>query len=469
MEIALPPYGVVRGEPRGWNSKQGEFHCNSAAFKLFLGGVGSGKSHAGARELVLGALENGPGGLYVVGAPSHSILEDATFAHYTRFLDEIAAFNGIRLDTKRLNSPQNRRIVLQGGITIRFISLHKPDNFAGPTISGFHVDEAALLSDGMSAHNMLLERLRDTRAKRLFGVYTTTPRGPVGIVQHFRQMRPDLEGKPGPVNHDYHYVVSKTEDNAHNLTSGYIDRQMTGKSERQVRQQLNAEIVDFDGAVYSGEFDGVRSLAIGWDSKRDLRERAIYLAIDWGPTYPHVLWIAHDANNDFDVVFGEYCEDRVGHRELLERAMKIGKERWGLVKKSYEGVYCDVNPSQAVSTARTFFGDRDARSRIPVSARVVKGTRDLLTGVDTVSYRLRDHSGKRRLLFAPELQMTKSPRGILQCMRLYQWAQRRGMGQVLYDDLRPLKNGFDHGADALRYYCWRRYEWRQAGDAWTAA
>ena len=462
MDYRLPPYRP--------NLKQALFHADTSTFKLFLGGVGSGKTHAGARELVLSALENGPGHRYIVGAPSEKIMRSATWEHYAKFCRQCARHSGRKFARKMRISPQNRSIILNGDITIEFVLLKDPDAFAGPTISGFHIDEAGLLPSGMKAWEVMLERHREKTARRLFGVVTTTPRGPVGIVQHFIEQcrwnnKLELMG-PGR-NADYAMYASSTWENQSNLADGYIRRQLVGKSKRQVDQQLRARVLDFDGAVYAGQFDNIGSLARGWDASRDLEEKAIYLAIDWGPNYPHVLWIAHDRDKDFDVVFGEYCEDRVPHRLLMERAIKMGKQRWGLEKKRYAGVYCDYNPEFAVRTARSFFGARDSRQRVPVFAKVVGN--ELRDGVDVVGARLCDHADKRRLFFAPDLDRTQSRRRILQCMRLYQWPERDRGGVTQIEDLRPLKNGMDHGPDALRYYCWQRYKFDGPREAWATA
>ena len=468
MGLVLPPYGLLKGQARPPNYKQACFHQSDATFKLFLGGVGSGKTHAGARELIEQALSNGPDLMYIVGAPSEKIMRTATFPHYVRVCSEFARVNGRKIAKKIRTSPQNRSIVLQGNITIEFVVLKNPDEFAGPTIAGFHMDEAALVQAGMRAWEVLLERLRETRANRLFGIVTTTPRGPVGVVQHFLdRMR---ESDP-----EYDMVVSRTRDNLINLGPRYIQRQLAGKSERQVRQQLDAEVLEFQGAVYSGEFCNVASIATGWKTSRDIKGRPIYLAIDWGPNHPHALWIAHDDDEDFDVVFGELCPDGFSHREFLERCMDYQREMWGLDRDDIAKVYCDFNPASAVRVARSFFGPRARRHKIPVGAKNCTGK--LLDGIETVSMRLRDHDGVRRLLIAPDLERTGADgksdsnprRRLLRGFRLYQWEQRSGGDEPWFDDLRPNKKmNVEHGLDALRAFIWQRYRWQSSRSARNA-
>ena len=445
-----PPYGIFRGEARGPNAKQAAFHASRAPFKLFLGGVGSGKSHAGARELLYSALANPPGLTYLIGAPSHNILQMATFESVLQLCNDWSRYNGKKIDIKRRYSPQNRSITLIGGTLLKFVCLRDPEQFAGPSLAGFWVDEACLLDNQMGGWNMLLERLRDTRAHRMFGFATSTPRGNVGLVSHWQE-------RLAVKDPDYYMVTSSTYDNQSNLTEGYIARQMAGKTDRQVRQQINAEILSSEGAIFK-EFSNTDSIAHGWNWRRELPKSEIYVAIDWGPTMPHLLWIAHNPDTGVDTVFGEICEENILHTELLERMLTHQQRMWNLRRSDIAKVYCDYNPQAAVRQARSFFGTRAGRDMIPISAKRVKDNHQRNEGIDVVSWRLRDYHGKRRLFFAPEMERTKSQRRILQCMRLYSWQTRRSQGEAWQDEMRPIKGVYDHGADALRYYCYR-YRW----------
>ena len=55
---------------------QQEFLRSDATFRAFCGGIGSGKSWAGAYVLIRRAK---PGRLYLVVAPTYPMLSDATF------------------------------------------------------------------------------------------------------------------------------------------------------------------------------------------------------------------------------------------------------------------------------------------------------------------------------------------------------------------------------------------------------
>ena len=57
---------------------QQAFLRSNALFRAFCGGIGSGKSWAGSYDLIRRAK---PGRLYLILAPTYSMLSDATFRH----------------------------------------------------------------------------------------------------------------------------------------------------------------------------------------------------------------------------------------------------------------------------------------------------------------------------------------------------------------------------------------------------
>lgn len=457
----LPPYGQIDGRPAGPNAPQLAFHRLPTKFKGFWGGVGSGKSHAGIREFFDAILDNGPGHLYLVGAPTHAILQDATWPHFTAFLDQFHEVNGWTLDEKRLISPQNRAIVIRGGIKIRFISLDNPSKYAGPTIAGFLIDEADLVPSGAFAWKALTQRLR-ANAPRLFGIAVSSPRGPVGIAQFFHDRV--KEGDPA-----YGFVRASTRDNPANPPD-YLRDMLAGMSEREIQQQIEGHILDFVGAVYSGSFDDVENIWKGYAFDRGNKERDYYLAFDWGPHYPHVLLIEHRRDRDIDIVVDEYCEDHKGHRQVIEEATAQFQARWGLRPADYAAVYCDHNPADARYEAYAFFRrGRSAGARPVISELQRPG--DWEHGLSTVAWRLEPNRNARpeqrnmntrRLFFADRLLQSKSPRSILRCLKLYRWREGVVDSTMVLED-RVTKGPHCNGPDALRYYCGPRYRaerWR---------
>ena len=466
------------------NLAQWRFIQSKAKFRLMLGGTGSGKTHLLTREFFRMILSNPAGHdmRYLVGAPSNKIMRDATFDHCRRFLNEWKEHNdGVALHTKILDSDNAREIYLRGGTKIVFITLKNEDSYAGPTISGWWIDELALLGNGMKAMNMLNQRLRGPGTR--FGMASTTPRGPVGAVQHWiDECDWDNDaGKMGPnANPLYYMTHTTTWDNVQHVGLDYIADMLPGMSQREVEQQLFAKVLDYQGAIYSGSFSSHASMARGWTAKHlDGAGIRLYQAIDWGPNYPHVLFIAHDEEQDIDIVFDEFVEDGLHAHDLLELSNDYIRRKYGIERHHWSGVYCDGNPPADVETAFGFFGrpvkasDQRRKDKrrgwVPVRPRRCRDGQEVRDGINTVAGRLKRFDGKRRLFFGPELEKTKSRRRMTQCMRLYGWATRNVDSETVMDDLRPKKGLYDHGPDALRTYCWQRYVTIRAAEARRAA
>lgn len=425
------------------------FHESTARHRLICGGVGSGKTYAGAWELVRQICECGPDLLHLVCAPSNRILKLATYPAVLQVCDQIASVTGHKIVKKCVNSDASRQVLFHNGAVAAFITLKNPEAVQGFNAAGLWIDEAASVEDSGAAFGYCNQRVRDPRAKKLYSIYTTSPKGPVGIIDLFRR-------KVASGDRDFFQVEVSTFDNPH-LGLDYVRQQLACMSGRQVEQDVWGRVVSYEGTIYAAEFDSVRSMTATW-RLGDTRKEEIYLAIDWGPNYPHCLFIAHNPDLKTDVVFDEVCEDGLEARAFLMRIKARLKERWGLDSRQVKGIYCDPNPKSAWVEIPNHFQGVSKFHRYGM---------EVLPGLDIVRGRLCDFKGDRRLkFFAGLLKDQKSPRRILQCMALYSWATRSTRAGVVQLD-NPHKALYDHGPDALRYYCQQRYSgaWRREGAA----
>jgi phage terminase large subunit len=83
------------------HSTQAAFHASGAIYQAFVAGIGSGKSWAGAFDLI---ARSKPGCLYMVVAPTYTMLNDSTF----RSFEAVAEQLGVVTDVKRSAPPQMR-------------------------------------------------------------------------------------------------------------------------------------------------------------------------------------------------------------------------------------------------------------------------------------------------------------------------------------------------------------------------
>lgn len=448
MQLILPPYAEINGVAVPPHAKQAEFHALPNIYKMMRGGLGSGKSHAGARELMCGILENyqalaARGGhgqiLYLVGGPSYDVLSVGAFFHVCNFLDEFARINSWKLDKRRLLT-HPRKIELIGDLgVIKFISLDQPQKYAAATAGGCWIDESELLSSSMEAWTMLQGRLRDNRAARRFMLATSSPRGARGIAKMF-------EDKIANSDSNYGLVVSSSYDNPGNPRE-YVDNMASCMSDYEKKMQIDAQLLSARNSIFSAEFCEVQSIDTQWRYERG--ERYEYnLAIDWGTHY-HCLFIQHDRDTGVDTIFDETVITGCMDEEFCEQVVQQLKTNWGLTPGDLTDVIADYNPRSANFTAYRFFKGK-------VRHRRVRDNQDRWAGIDTVRWRLRDSKGVRRLMFAAHLRKNTNPRSVLRCFANYALSERTVQGERVVID-RPVPDSpFSHACDSARYYLWIR-------------
>lgn len=135
------------------------FWQDAAPVRAFVGGVGSGKTFAGA----LACLMMPAGTVGLVAAPTYPMLRDAT----QRTFFEICPPELIQQHHK-----SEQRTELATGTTILWRSTDNPDRLRGPNLAWLWADEAAYMTE--TAWRVLVSRLRKRPAKAWI---TTTPRG----------------------------------------------------------------------------------------------------------------------------------------------------------------------------------------------------------------------------------------------------------------------------------------------------
>jgi phage terminase large subunit-like protein len=155
---------------------QRKFWASQARFRLFAGGVGSGKTRASCVEAL--RMPRGSTGMMV--APTYPMLRDATL----RTFFELVQPAGI---LRRFNRSE-MRAELAGDRTILFRSGEKPDRLRGPNLGWFLLDEAAMLD--VSVWLIMMGRLRQDPA---VAWAATTPRGRNWVYQTFVGAGPDYD------------------------------------------------------------------------------------------------------------------------------------------------------------------------------------------------------------------------------------------------------------------------------------
>ena len=195
----------------------------------YVGGIGSGKTFAGALRL----LSMPPGTACMVCAPTYSMLKDAalaTFLEVARPL--IATFNRADLN-----------MTLVDGKSIMWRSTENEDRLRGPNLGAVWLDESAYMKP--NARDIVLGRLRLAPG---WLWETTTPRGKNHVYDAYVD-RPI----PGA-----RLVRARTRDNIH-LPERYIAQLESKYTARFAAQELDGEFIDATGALWSwATVDGCR-------------------------------------------------------------------------------------------------------------------------------------------------------------------------------------------------------------------
>ena len=466
MRIILPPYAQnpETGEALPPHRQQVAFHNLDSKYKYFRGGIGSGKSHAGAQEFITGILRNyahfcrlplnkRAGGLeYHCGAPTYQLIDAGPWTHLCRLLEEIEIKSGFSLEKRRWIA-HPRKIELITGDVIKFVTL--PGKFAGAQSAGFWIDEAELMDSPVEGFQVLNNRLRDHRAIRPFGIITSSPKGNRGLSAFFNSKI--AEGDPA-----FGQIVAKTTDNPIYQGSDYVDSLRSTMSEREIRENLGGEIIGDESSVYALDFDNAESLNWRWNYDRHKPDCEYNLAIDPGGNSWHALLIEYNRQTDTDTVFDEVAMEHCQPEAFFRAIQNQCKAQWGLAWQDINTVYIDEHPKDVRFLSYKFWKGKVVHRR--VKDRFAK-----LSGINCVRWRLKDGQGRRRLLFAPRLRTIKSPRRILQAMTQYHWCERRVDDFMVQTTRTDGASPFSHAADCLRYAMWIKHGHKRVFDLEVAA
>ena len=202
---------------------QRRFWLSDARYRLFVGGLGSGKTYAGVVEL-LRQPQNSTG---MVLAPTYPMLRDATIRTFLELAkDAVVEFWRGEMKAR-----------LSDGKTILFRSADDPDRLRGPNLGWFWLDEAAMMSKDVWL--VMLGRLREQPGRAWL---TTTPRGKNWLYDVFHT---------GDQN--YAIIQSSTRDNVY-LPTEFVQSLQSAYTSEWQRQEIEGEFVDPAGALFKREW-----------------------------------------------------------------------------------------------------------------------------------------------------------------------------------------------------------------------
>lgn len=205
-----------------------EFWTSPARYRLFVGGVGSGKTRAGAVEVLrMPALSTG-----MVVAPTYPMLRDATL----RTFIDLAKRAGV---LRQFNKADMAAELIDGK-RILFRSADEPDRLRGPNLGWFYLDEAALMVE--QTWLIMIGRLREAPGRAWV---TSTPRGFNWLYETF------VNG-----GSDYHVTKSSSRDNPF-LPGEFIQSLERSYTSDWQKQEIEGEFTDPTGSLFQRQWFGL--------------------------------------------------------------------------------------------------------------------------------------------------------------------------------------------------------------------
>lgn len=209
---------------------QMDFVESDSRYTLFCGGLGSGKTYAGAVWAAMMALkyQGVPG---IITANSYSQLSKATLVTFFGILNDL----GIPYTYRR-----NAGEIEIYGTKIFTMSMENYDLLRGIEAGWAWSDECAFYRK--ESFNVLMGRIRD-KSGTCQWKGTTTPNG-------FNWLYTDFVETPLPKSE---VITSKTIDNLDNLSANYVETLLGQYDSNLMRQELEGEFINLtSGKVYYG-------------------------------------------------------------------------------------------------------------------------------------------------------------------------------------------------------------------------
>ena len=418
---SMPPHPASVHRHHTWrlNAPQTAFVTTSARFSLYVGGIGAGKTTAGAVRAILRAHRD-PGSLGLIGAPTYPMLHDATQRTFFELLppEYISTY-----------SKTSGHLILANGAEVLFRSLDAPDHARGLNLAWFWLDEAPLA--GYYAWKVLKGRLRQ-RGFATTAWATGTPHGRDGFWL-------DFEGQP---RRNHALIRASTHDNAVNLPPDFITE--LGYSGAFALQEIEGLFVAFEGLVYA--FD-----ASSQGHLRDPRPNAVWSevigGIDWGYANPTAALVFGLDGDGRAWQLEEFYQRRAGLEEVvlpavLDLTRRHNVRRW----------YCGPDEPEHITALAAAL----ARQGLPALA--LKADNAVRSGIQTVTGLLALRpDGTRGLYVSPRCVHTIAEYGSYQYQPSAPISPGGGASGGSADRIserspseQPLKQN-DHALDATRY------------------
>jgi PBSX family phage terminase large subunit len=279
--------------------KQSIFHTSNAKFRVLGGGMGNGKTTAGAGEVVTISLEH-PKNLILVGRATYPALMSTTWRelmHFPIIVDGKDYEFGSSPLIKYHNKSEHRLVLINGTEILGRALLDSFDKIKSLNLGAFWVDELTEIPEEIWLG--LVGRLRRKGVKhRGFG--TTNPEGHDWVWKRWVAGSETVqtwehESPFGPINTiealkgEHHIVTTTSLENPY-LPDGYVDSMIQQYPEEWVKRYVFGSFDTFSGLIYHEFRDAKPYVVPAYELPDDWYR---FVAMDYGYRNPTAaLWAA---------------------------------------------------------------------------------------------------------------------------------------------------------------------------------
>ncbi len=418
--------------------KQRVFHESPAKYKLFMGGVGSGKTMALDWEALLLSLEF-PGNYGLVGRLYYPELRDTTMHDFF----EICPSELIKEYKKT-----EHKVTLFNNSTIIFRALEDPDKIKSLNLGWFGIDEMTEVPENVFL--MLQSRLRRTNVPRRVGFGSTNPEGHDWVFQRF-----GIKHKDDP---KYLMVNVASTENPH-LPDDYVDDLMGSYDEIWIKRYIMGDPSAFEGQIISI-----------WDPKVH-----IIKAFDPPPEWTRVVVLDHGTNNPTAVLWGVVHPE--GFLIIYKEHYAAGQIVEWHAKRIYELNGSDNVTLWVADPAIFNRTQQDSRRGLhsiadlyaELGIHFAPGDNDVKTGIDYMLRHFRVDESKVNPFTqkegSPKVFITSDCENLIREIPQYRWKKQRLRGVYRNQPEEPEKSN-DHTVDCLRYMLMSRPQPTKAPKEW---
>lgn len=272
---------------------QMEFISSEEDYTLFCGGLGSGKTFAGACW-AMHMVHQFPNTTGLITANSYKQLKKATLPVFFEVLDMF----GIPYQYKS----QEGEILIEG-TKVYAVSMENYNDLRGIEIGWSWSDECAFYKE--EAFNVLIGRIRDKKGP-CWWKGTTTPNGYNWLYSKFVE-------EPLP---NSHVVYSRTDDNLANLPESYVRTLRAQYDNRLAQQELDGRFVNLSSGKVYYAFDRNKNLGT-----HDGTNYPLFCGLDFN-VHPLCGVFAHEAQGKIYITGELYQKDSntfKAAQEILQR------------------------------------------------------------------------------------------------------------------------------------------------------